>query len=49
MEIRRLQEKYEDPEIKKGKPRSHVGNLQYCIVTVNGVEKRVLMNSNTLN
>ena len=28
-EIKRLQEKYENPVEKKGKPRSHIGNLNY--------------------
>ena len=47
VEIKKLQEKYEDPESKKGKPRSHVGNLQYGIMTL-GENGTQVMSTNKL-
>ena len=37
VEIKKLQEKYLNPEEKKGKPRSHVGNLQYQSQTIGDI------------
>ena len=48
VEIKRLQEKYLNPVEKIGKPRSHIGNLQYGYTRYTQDGQKIDLNSGKL-